>query len=133
MIEVERLLKDFHGIVIHEARVDSKLPAGVTLTFCLWPTPVPVQWKWMFHDLSTDKRGSVISTSNPLLHGNDIVWQVVEGDIPNAKRYVEERVEKANVLFDEMLADEAERHAVRHLEATTHEELNRLQAILDSA
>jgi hypothetical protein len=85
----------------------------------------------MFTNLSDDKRGSVISTSNPLLHGDDVVWQVVEGDIPNAKRYVEERVKRANVLFEQMLADEAQRQSLRHLEGTTQSEIDRLQRILD--
>jgi hypothetical protein len=133
MIEVERLLADFHGIAIREARVDSKLAAGVTLTFCLSPTPLPMQWKRMFHEISNDKRGSVISTSDPLLHVNDVVWQVVEGDIPNAKHYVEQRVEKTNVLFEQMLAEEAERQAVQQFEATTQAEIHRLQALLDGA
>jgi hypothetical protein len=129
----ERLVGQFEGIAITEARVDSKLPDGITLTFCLSPTPVPVQWKSMFTGISNDKHGSVMSSTNPLIHGNDIVWKVIEGDIPNAKRFVEERVEQANVLFEQMRADEAQRQALLHLEATSQSEIDRLQRILDQA
>jgi hypothetical protein len=133
MIEIERLLSEFNGIVIREAHVDSKLPAGVTLSFRLAPVPLPAQWKSMFTNLSNDSHGSVISATYPLLHGSDVVWQVVEGDIPNAKRFVEERVDKANLLYEQMLADEAERQALLHLEVTTQSEIDRLQRVLDNA
>lgn len=131
MSQLERLLCEFSGISIHEARVDSKLPAGVTLCFCLSPTPVPMQWKAMFTQISGDKHGSVISETNPLIHGNDVIWQVVEGDIPNARHFVEERVQHANALFDQMLSDEADRQALEHVEITSQAEINRLQHILD--
>lgn len=131
MIEVERLLSEFNGVSIREARVDSKLPAGVTLCFCLSPTPVPVQWKTMFSQISNDKFGTVMSKTNPLIHGNDVIWQVVEGDIPNARTFVEERVAHTNALFSQMIADEIERQAIRRIEVTSQAEINRLQQILD--
>ena len=130
MSEIERLLSQFHGISILEARVDSKLPDGITLSFCLGPTPVPIQWKSMFTHISGDKHGSVMSTTNPLLHGNDVVWKVVEGDIPNAKHYVGERVDQANALFVQMLFDTAQQQALEVM-TTPDAEIDRLQRILD--
>jgi hypothetical protein len=131
MSEVERLLSDFTGMSISEARVDSAVLAGVTLCFSLSPTPVPVQWKVMFTQISGDKHGSVMSSTDPLIHGNDIVWRVVEGDIPNARLFVEERVEHANRLFQEILADEEARRALRVVETRSPAEIDRLQRILD--
>ena len=120
------------GISIREARVDSKLPDGITLSFHLGPTPVPVQWKSMFTNLSSGNRGSVMSTSSPILHGDSIVWKVIEGDIPNAKLLVEERVDQTNALFAQMLADKAEQHVLEQL-TTSQDEMDRLQQILDEA
>jgi hypothetical protein len=130
--ETERLLNQFTEISIIEARVDSKLPDGITLCFCLSPTPVPIQWKSMFTNLSNDKGGSVMSTTNPMLHGNDIIWKVIEGDIPNAKHYVAERIAQANALFEQMVTDNANERARRDVE-TTDAELDRLQDILDES
>ena len=113
MSEAERLLSDFHGITISGAHVDSVLPAGVTLSFALSPTPLPIQWRLMFTNLSNNTRGSVMSSSSPLLHGNNVVWQVIEGDIPNARHLVEARVASANALFEQMLADEAQLRVLR--------------------
>lgn len=132
MGEVERLHSEFVGISILEARVDSKLPDGVTLSFHLAPTPVPIQWKSMFSNLTGDRRGSVMSTSKPLIHGDNIIWKVVEGDIPNAKRLVEERVEQANTQFVQMLSDSTRAKALEGL-APTQGEIERLQQILDQA
>jgi hypothetical protein len=132
MHEDEQLPEQFTDISIQEARVDSKLPDGVTLSFRLSPIPVPVPWKALFTNLSGDKRGSVMSTTNPLLHGDDIVWKVIEGDIPNAKRFVEDRVRQANALFVQRLADRAERRELA-LAVTPPAEIERLQHILDQA
>ncbi|HVB05234.1 MAG TPA: hypothetical protein VNF07_03175 [Acidimicrobiales bacterium] len=125
-------MSEFTGISISEARVESKLAGSVTLTFCLFPTPIPVQWKSMFMHISGDKHGSVISTTNPVLHGNDVVWAVVEGDIPNAKHFVEERVGQANALFGQMLVDVA-RQDSQKTAATLPSEIARLQRLLDEA
>jgi hypothetical protein len=124
--------EDFIAISIRDARVDSKLPDGVTLSFSLWPAPVPVQWKALFTNLSGDKRGSVMSTTNPLLHGDHIVWKVIEGDIPNAKTFVEERVRQANALFAQRLADRVRQQALEP-PITSPAEMKRLQQILDKA
>ena len=128
----ERLLRDFTGIVVTESRVESILSDGITLCFCLAPIPVPIQWKTMFHLISEDKRGTVTSTSTPLLHGNNVLWKVVEDDIPGAKRFVIKRIEQTNDLFRQMLLDTAPHHVARTLD-TSVLETKRLQLILNEA
>jgi hypothetical protein len=132
MSEIERLMSEFTAIAIAEARVDSISPAGVTVCFLLAPTPVPVQWKVMFSNLSHDKAGSVMSTSDPLLHGNDVVWTVSEGDIPNAKQYVHDHVTQANALFTRMLSDAKALRLLRESEMAAGE-IERLQRVLDAS
>jgi len=131
MIEIERPMSEFNGISIREARVDSKLPEGITLCFSLTPTPVPVEWKTIFTQISDDKHGSVMSITNPRIHGDVIIWQVIEGDIPNARHFVEERVDHTNNLFEQMLVDVAARHSIRLAETTSLREIKRLQRVLD--
>lgn len=132
MSEDDRSTTDFGRITISESRVDSKLPDGITLSFHLSPRPVPVQWKSMFTNLSVDERGSVMSTTMPLLHGDDIVWKVSEGDIPNAKHLVGERIARANAQFAQMLLDTAQPEALEQL-ATPSSEIDRLQQLLDES
>lgn len=130
MSYVEGSLDQFTKVSIGEARVDSKLPDGITLRFCLSPTPVSIRWKSVFTNLDNDKRASVISTTNPHIDQDDVVWKVVEGDIPNAKRYVARRVEQANVLLERVPSDAEPQHA--QAADTSEAELDRLQAILDA-
>jgi hypothetical protein len=131
MNETERLLNGF-AVTIREARVDSELPDGITLSFHLAPSPVPLQWRYLFTNLTSGNRGSVMSTTSPLFHGDDIVWKVVEGDIPNAKHFVEGRVSQANALFTRWLVDKAQIRVLEHV-TTSEAEIERLQRILDEA